>query len=417
MLALNLGYSFALSTEIDDLNSIVLLPHGNYSDRFSSTPELSRVFLDPQIYLSCLSYDSCNTTCSRLSTYPWFQVNSIPTREEGESKNDWQKRIKEHAKTGWKGQLPDDVTKACKDAIEYQIKIKCSHIILPSPLITEREDEAAIQAAWLDEGLSVVSEVEPTQPILATVAVDEQVLTDNCFETGGFLDTIVDQVTAREGVDGVYLVVCQTHKSHPYLTKKIVNKCYLFLTKKFHEAGYESIVVNFADVFGVTCLAAGASVVATGPSQALRRLSLKGFEDSSGGRSLPHYFSKKTICEYLSEADLDKIVDKKLLRRIEDKSPYAANLNEAMKNNRKAATVPDWAESQNNTTAAFRHFIHSLNVWIKTVKGSEDRKLIIDEWLEDADMFQTFINNKTGSDPDKNAPVSDWLKIFRENLL
>ena len=95
--------------------------------------------------------------------------------------------------------------------------MRVSFVILPSSLIVERENESQVQAEWLDAGIQAAGDLEVSQPVLATIAVHESVLNDAAFAPAGFLDTVVDQVAARDGVDGVYIVVAQDGGAkHPF---------------------------------------------------------------------------------------------------------------------------------------------------------------------------------------------------------
>jgi hypothetical protein len=196
---LNLAYHLGVGAEIDGINSAIVLPAENHSYRFDGLPEHSKLLMDPQLYLAGLDIGTCQKTCEHLATYPWFQINDIPSLEDGQKKTDFRKLVATAIAGKWRGRIPEDVFASCFSAVQFQVANKCTHIILPSPLITAREDEAAIQAEWLDEGLRAIEEIEPTQPVLATVAIDEGALNESCFADGGFLDTVVDQYSAREG--------------------------------------------------------------------------------------------------------------------------------------------------------------------------------------------------------------------------
>ena len=166
--------------------------------------------------------------------------------------------------------------------------MRVSFVILPSPLITEREDEAQTQAQWLDAGLDAARNLEVEQPVLATIVLHEAVLNDTSFDPTGFLNTIIDQVTARENVDGVYVVVAQDGgAAHLFEADVRVLRAYLHIVRSCVDRQYETIITNFADVFGLLCMGAGATAVASEPSHSLRRLSMAGFHEQGGGHALP----------------------------------------------------------------------------------------------------------------------------------
>jgi len=414
MFLLNIGYDLSSGADINNIEGAVVLPSKNYSYRLADLREFPKLFIDPQLYLSSLSVENCLTPCAHLATYSWFQVPDIEQLQEGENKPEYQKKIKEIVPKKWTARIPIDILASCTSAIEFQNAHKCSHIILPSPLITMREDEAAVQAQWLDTGLNAYQALDISKPVLASVALDEAVLSSTSYVPGGFLDTIVDQVSSRPGISGVYIVICQTHRRGPYQSSENVNRAYLYLAKKFANTGLENIIVNFADVFGITCISQGATLVAIGSGQSERNISLKSFEDG-GGAAIPHFFSRHSICEYQSESDLKQIIKQSLWRRIEDQTEFSRPLVEAIRAGRDASTVPTWAEGKSNTAQAKKHFVKSVQNILHDLQNDGDRNAFIMNWLEDAEMIQTYIASKVDKHfPERAAPVSRWLSLLND---
>ena len=196
-------------------------------------------------------------------------MRNLPEFNSGETKRrDWDKNVQKAVKKHWPQKSPqgeDNIYEACYDAIEQQISLSCSHIILPSPMLTEREDEASTLGKWIDESSAAIDELEVGQPVLATIAISDKALNDQAFEANGFLDTVIDQVTSRDVVDGVYIVVMQSQPSHPFDTIAPVQKAYLYLSNQFSDH-YATVIVNFADVFSFACMAAGCSGIVMGAS-------------------------------------------------------------------------------------------------------------------------------------------------------
>jgi hypothetical protein len=416
MFSLNLGYYLGIGTTFNDLNGVVQQAGSNYSHRYLENGDHSRVLFDPQLYLSALDVEEAKKVCARLSSYSWFQIEGVPQKDDYTKIKDWQEAVVEFVETNWTGAVPTDINQACEDCINFQIDINCSHIILPSPLITERENEGTIQTEWLDCALEILNDLEPTQPSLATIAIDEGALSTNSFNRGGFLDTIIDQYSSRiEDISGVYIVINQTHARHPYETSKLVNKAYLYLAKKFSQLGTTNIYINYADLFGIACCAFGANSFITGKSQSLRRLSMKGMSDAGGGVALPHYYSHKSFSEYLSETELDKIIAKKLFRRIKDDTAFSTSLHAAIQSGHTAAIVPKWAENQSNIAVSTSHFISRL------IKEGANLDLIgttpdiLKDEFTDGDVEQTYLQTKIGPNfPVKSAPLADWISIIEE---
>ncbi len=425
MFLLNVGNQWNLATQVEEIRGAILLSAQNSNARFTrkAGPELTRVLIDPQLYLSGLDRSTCRKTCGNLATHPWFRVPGLPEFDSGSyNVREWKKEVEEITASRWPGRPPegDDAMEACRAAIECQIGFGCTHIILPAPLIQEREDEGGTLANWLDLGLAVSAELEVGQPLLATVAVSEGTLIDDVFRRTGFLDALVDHVTARDGLAGVYIVIAQTGATvHPFQTSIQVLRAYLHLSKAFREGGMDSVFVNFADVFGFICAAAGATDIASGPSQSLRRLSINAFRDDGGGIAVPHFYSHRVIGEFASEADLNRIFAARLLRRVVDETPYSQDLMDAFNAGRSAADLPPWAESQNNLTAAKTHFVCRL-----ALEGAKFRKLtqpkretVVRDWLEDAEAGMLYLTKRLGASTiGRYAPAGTWRELLDGSL-
>jgi hypothetical protein len=420
MFLLNLGYRWS---HLEDVQGAVLLPSGNSCERLARTgsPELQTILFDPQLYLSGLGANDCAGVCARLAGYPWFGITGMPEFDSATMKRrDWDRQMEAAVPKLWRGAPPEDIAAAARSAVEFQSSLSCTHIILPAPLATEREDEAETLGQWLDEGLTAAADLEIAQPVLATVAWAESVLNDSVFAEAGFLDAVVDQVISREGLGGVYIAVALTHSDHPLDIDKTVLRAYAHLIRGFAARGFDWIVPNFCDVFGVVCMGLGARGFASGPSQSLRRLSLAGFRDEGGGIPLPHFYSNKVIAELLTETDLKQIVARQLVKRIEDRTPYSQSLmTELKKKGGSAANVPAWAESQNNLATSQQHFIARMATEEAQLGqlGPTERIERIDDWLEEASANQLYIRKKLGNVSLKGraAASDDWLEVLRAN--
>ncbi len=417
MFMINTGYRFPAPPVTAD--GLVLIPYGNYSERLFRTPlpEKDLQILDPQLYLAELNSESCSKVCSRLATYPWLGNNrAVECKDEFSTNKEWTDHIVEKISEFWPGVVTTDVDEACRKCIEFQQDLKCSHIIIPTPMLAEREDEASNLATWIDEGIKVASDLEIAQPILVSVAMNEAILNDSTFEQGGYLDAVVDQVVARDGIDGVYIVIAQTQVTHPFESNKIVWSAYAHLSRAFSEAGFKGIFINFADVFGLVCLALGASLCATGPSHSLRRLSPDSLKDGGGGTALPHLYSHKLMGELLSETDLKLITEQRLLTRVKDETASSRDLFGAIAAGKTAKHVPAWIESKNNISAAQSHFIERMHAEarsLRTLSHSERVDRIRDQ-LETASANALLLQSRLGEDglPDHVAPSDKWLDIL-----
>lgn len=420
MFLLNVGYKWSCASNLDGLGGVIYLATGNDYQRMSrkSTPDYNRSLFDPQLYLAGLDVSRCSKVCARLASYSWFGVPDMPDFDSGvSSRNEWKEQARLHVVGNWTGATPiedTEVFNACFDCIEQQLNLSCTHVLLPSPLISEREDEASIAAQWLDKGVEAVEELEVGQPIIATVAIHESTLNDGAFEANGFLDTIVDQVTSRDGLDGVYIVIMQAQRAHPFETLSAVNKAYLYLSNSFAQH-YGTVIVNFADLFGVVCLAGSATSVATGQSQALRRLCME-FLDKSGGRALPHFYSHPALWEPFTERDLDVCVNRNCVARIRDVTRISRPLMDELARGGSAANLPEWAEQQSNLGAATQHFLIRIQQVVNEISSMSipDRLEAVNDWLETAITRQAIIDRRfsPGAPQGKMAPANGWLDLL-----
>lgn len=423
MFLLNVGHDWSVATDVDALRGAIFLASGNSNVRFTRRvgPDLARTLLDPQLYLAGLDPDACGKACGRLASHPWFCVPEVPEFDSDEHMVlDWQRKVTRIATRKWPGKAPQgtQIDESCLAALGGQLEFGCTHIILPVPLLEEREDAGGLLGEWIDAGLRAAETLEVGQPLLATVAVAESTLNPHAFEDGGFLEAIVDQVTARPDLAGVYVVVALGGAgNHPFSTPPLALRAYLELSKRFHEAGVGTIITNFADLFGFVATGAGATDVASGSSQAQRRLCLAGFRDEGGGIAVPHYYSHRVLGEFASESDLNRIVERGLLRRIADETDYSADLLEALANGQTAADVPEWAEGKSNLRAAKRHFVARLiaeGTRFKALSANK-RANAVQDLLEDASAQMMFITRRLGGTTvGRYAPAERWLELFQQ---
>lgn len=423
MFTLNEGWQWRSAQFSDSLHGVVYLATSNDAERMRRRPlaDFSWQLFDPQLYLATLDGNDCAKVCARLASYPWFGIVGAPEFDSSDqSQTAWQQAMQQHVRDNWTGAPPADrdIATAARSALEFQADRGCTHLIAAVPMIAEREDEAETAAVWIDAALGAAEDLNLGQPVIATVAVAEAVLNEGSFSEGGFLDTIADQVTARDGLGGVYIVVAQTQKQHPLCAPEFVTQAYAHLSQAFSKHGYEFVFVNFADTFGVACLGLGASGFATGPTQSLRRLCPAAFLDEGGGLPLPHLYSHRSVAEFLPERELEKIAQLNLIRRVTDLTAQSRPLFQALNAGRTVAEVPAWAEGKNNVTAAASHFIARM-----IAEGSayaaipaSQRTTRAESWLDDAAVNQEYLIRRLEGQLQTNptyAPTSEWLGHVR----
>ena len=425
MFMLNLGYKWTWATNLDEIRNVVYLACGNDYQRMtrSAMGEFHRVLFDPQLYLAGLDAETCSKVCARLASFPWFSLEGAPEFVSGEMRRtEWTTQMREFVQANWTGALPADEAdrfNACFDCIELQQSIGCTHIILPCPIIDERENEAAMAAEWLEQGIEAKDELEVGQPVLATVAIHEMTINDAAFRENGFLDTVADQIVSRDGIDGVYFLIVQNTNGHPFESSSNVWRAYLHLSDAFGQH-LDHVVVNFADLFGLVCLSGSATAVIGGNSHALRRMAFDNYLDESFGFALPHFYSNCSISESLTESDLDIVVNRRILRRVRDVTRFSRPLMRELSNGGSASNLPAWAESRNNTAESTSHFLARFVAEANRLAAEDvdERQELVQEWLEEADVNQNVITRRfsPANYRGKMAPSEDWLRVFEEIL-
>jgi len=423
MLLLNRGGKRAVDDGIDHVHAEVFLPAFNSIEAMRRLPSdfSPRKLVDPQLYLAGLPAAECERACGRLASFPWFGVDGLPSFDSDETgRRDWEAAVREAVRGRWPGRPPAgrNVRPAVEAALQVQLELRAASLILPTPLIAEREDEGQTAAEWLDEGIEAANRLEVEQPMLATVAIDEQALSDAAFAEGGFLDGFIDLVSAREGLDGVYIVVAQSGQGHPFETNSRVHRAYLHLVRGFAQGGMPTIITNFADVFGLLALGAGATAVATGATQSTRRLTLAGFRDNARGAPLPRLYSHACIAEF-TISGLPQIAGAQGLSRIRDLTEYSRALFDTS-GRRLARPVPAaWVENPNHTIEAQSHFIARLAIEAQElgrIREPQGRRDHVSDWLEGALANYLLLRERLGSaqlrDIGRFPHLEDWLMLF-----
>lgn len=421
MFLLNLGYSWRLA-DVDGLRGIVLLACGNAMPRLQRNHpgDFHRMMFDPQLYLAGLRVAHRTKVCARLAAYPWFGVEGMEEFDSSvHSRREWDAQMRSHVLTSWPGQTPADLERAAHQAVEFQVQLGVTTVILAGPLVEEREDEGETLGTWIDAGIMAASELDVGQPLLATVALSERALNSAAFEPGGLVEALVDQVTARGEIDGVYIVVGQTGgQAHAFEIHDEVARAYFALTRAFVEAGMRHVIVNFADLAGLVATGLGATGFASGASNSGRILLLDGFRDDGFGVALPWFYSHATAAEYLTESHLDVVVAHRLARRIvSEKTQASANLSTVLAAGGSAASIPQWAESQNNLSQAQLHFVQRMidvgNVQRRRRLPDERYEAVVD-WMESAEANALLAEKRIRQTLGRRPPLERWRVIMDE---
>lgn len=397
MFCINLGYTWSINEEIE-LGGIVYassgvnLPQFNLRDKPVNTTNI-KIF-DPQLYLSGLDAEDSPLPCSRLASYPWFPPD-IEEYGGGENMTDWFERVRDSIIQTWTSDLPtdnDSISTLVQACINFQNDIGATHLVIPSPLIRENNG-LANEMIWIDAGIEAASDIE--KPLYATLAISDLCLREDGSEDNELIQTAVDQITARNEIDGVYFVLERYAPTSRRISNKNIAEAILTLSHLFGNEAEIDFFANYCGDFGLIALGAGATHFASNNTTKGRRLHLADYIRRGGGGTYPNFFSIACLSELRSKTDLERIRNEDLLRYITgDNSTFSETLFTALQNGDSVDTVPEWAETLNNVAEANNHYIELMTNTadrIATLPNAEKAKNIR-RMLLDAYRNMMFLN-------------------------
>ena len=323
-------------------------------------PDGDEDYFDPQLYLAGLDPSGADKRVKRLATHAWFLPDGVDEFDSSEiGKRDWLKDIEDRLSDVWPGcapSKPSDIDRSIRYAIEKQLEVGVTRVILPSPLLEAREDGAAVCGTWARRGMAVAKELKVDFECVATIAIRDDILNESAFKSLGFIDQVVTEVASCRDLAGVYVVVGQTGSPcHPFLAQQRVWRGYRELVERISTVPHlRTRIVNFADMAGIGCVAVGATHAFGGSTHSTRRLAL---ETSGDGRAYPLYFTSLMMAEIRPEDDLTPIAKAGMLSLIEDPSPFCSGLFAALKAGGTATSVSDWVQEKNNVQYSQRHIV------------------------------------------------------------
>lgn len=338
---------------------------------------------DPQLYLAALSCDTCSDTCTNLVGYPWFLRSEPDAYDSGKTtQQGYRKQVRAQIKDLWKG-LPerdDDIDAAVRTAIDFQLRIGCDDLILPSPLTVDLGTTYATELRWLDRGLEAAQKSAPRKRAFATVAISDTCTFSAPAESSTLLEGILDQVSAREP-GGVYILIEQRVEPGYYLTSPHTFRTLLRLASEFKTAGIPTVLVAWVGTAGLPAIAAGADGWASGWYRSERRLKLDDLRNDSSGPAAPAFYSHRLGGE-VHPQDLDKVRDANRLDLIEEETPWSRGLFRALRDGRSAKDLPDWTNH-----AARAHFNTVMIRETTTLLGlaPSQRTKHVARWLGEAE--------------------------------
>ena len=376
------------------------------------------LMFDPQMYLSVLDGGMCTKTCANLATYPWFGVET-PAFDSSEMKvTQWMSQVK--GSVNWDpviAENDEDIRRIVQECLQFQIDFGVTHLIAPTPLLDNSDDQFGTQLKWLDAASQLRDESQ--LPVFATVAVMDYLLSTYEPPKNPLLQTIIDNIAVSE-FEGVYLLVVQEDTPRTRITDKHVVESLLYATRILSEHSNKEVIVNFADDLGYTCIAVGASGFVGGTTSKSRRLCLSDFIDRSGGAAYPKFYSNSLIGD-LSIDDMRKIRDARLLRLIADDVTTASeSLFKALQAGDDPNEVPAWRQTRNNVKEANIHRV-LLMPRVKTELdklGIREKTDTILYWLQEAEAHVKLMESRFDSSPlsEDGRHVEVWRMAFEAFL-
>ncbi len=147
---------------------------------------------------------------------------------------------------------------------------------------------------------------------------------------------------------------------------------------------------------------------------------LTAFSDLAQGRAYPYFYSHRLVGELATETDLGRIVTARLLSRVRDRTAYSqALMEEVSRAGGSAANLPNWAESQNNTTTSHKHFISRLGLEDRALANLSPSEKIdrIRDWLQTGASTHLYILDRLRDGlRGRVVPSQSWLDIFETEL-
>jgi hypothetical protein len=389
------------------------------SRRDSTYSSLNILLFDPQYYLSAnLDRHTSQSTYLKLATYPWFNQNPPEYNSDEIKLKDWKKQLPNNPSCIITYPENDtDIKCRIKRCLSFQDSMGCSHLIIPVPLARTREEQFTEQLRWIKLGIEYKHTF--TKPIIATLPFSEKVLSEIAFENNDLSQTILDYLPTIEELDGYYIAIEKEtetmHIANTILARTLLELCYnLSKYNKF-------VCINFVDIFGIVCLAAGATAFGGGYTSKEKRLFVEDFVDRTGGYQYPKFYSNILLGDFYSERDLNKLVDLDLINYIyRDKTNYSASLIRAFKNRNTAKDVPEWEEKNNNVSTATRHRIENIVNLTNNIDSTNNLSTKLDfvyYYLEDAQARMGNINYRnTGNDQlsENGDHINIWLHALKD---
>jgi hypothetical protein len=376
------------------------------------------VLFDPQLY--ALGYDltpqEFGGLLTNLATYPWFGMAASEYESGAESQRDWKGAIADGIDNIWENRADPCASwpETVESCVRFQEKIGATKVILPATLVADPESSLDEDFCRLDEAVAVARTLTD-KPILASLPVEEGAIRHRAFVENTLVEAIVDQVSARGNIDGIYIPVASAGAKDRLSSLNAVGAV-LRMVRLLRACSDLEVHVNYVESLGLVALSLGATAYASGYGLKQKRFCINDFRRGGGGLPLPKFLSLSLLVDLYPERDLERLRDARLLHLIKnDWTPSSDPLCQALSRGLGAAAVPAWEERRNNTASALTHYqqAHRARLAVGSL-GSED----ILAWLQSAEASALYVAERFQDDPLScdRAHITPWRRALEENL-
>jgi hypothetical protein len=426
----NALYKFKLPDEAPDsvagsvLNASSMCSAQFMRRDFRRYPYLQHRVFDPQLYLAGLDRNGARETVAKLATWPWFvrDVAAVYDSTEHGTLKQWEERFQPDLIRAWPGRPatdPAQITQVVRECIKTQVELGCEAIILPSPLTTIAATDYELETAYLDVGISEANELQVNVPVLATVALTDNLLRGSSPLEHPLLHTISSQIAARDRLAGAYIVLEQANEAGYACTSRESVLSMLLLVDDFTRGAAKTVYVNFMGNFGAVLSAAGAAVWSSGYYLSQRRLQLAHFDDAGGGPAYPRLYSLRLAGDIGLERDLPAAHAAGLTEHVVTRTGPSERVRRALVSNSYPEAVPDWQYRPNNIGTAASHYyeVAQRNGAFLSALSPTQRIQVVERWLNGAvrmaDELERAGIQRTGTHTDL-VHQQIWLDAFTE---
>lgn len=362
-----------------------------------SPPE--HLLFDPQLYFLDfdISPDGHSKVLTNLCTYPWFGMAPEAYDSDEGKLVDWKRQLQSDLPKLWKQRRsPIRAWEATvRSCVSFQLQFGCTAIVLPATLISDPESDLEAEGERLDVALREAKRLDSKASVFASIPIDEGALRHRAPNDSPLLETIADVVSARRGLAGAYIPLISSGPDRDRITNANVAGAMIRLTRDLASTKLK-VVVNFVETLGLACLAVGGFAYASAYGSKDRRLAASDFADGGGGRAYPKFLSLELGVDLYPERDLDRMVQRRLLRLVRnDETPASAPLLSALAAGKKSSDVAEWEERQNNTARAVAHYAQLNTARAREMRSPDDAL----DWLQRAESGWQYVRDRFRSDP------------------